>query len=941
MTIKLTPAMRQYLEIKERHKDAIVFFRMGDFYEMFFEDARLCSNVLGIALTSRDREKKIPMCGVPYHAVTGYLSKLIKAGHKVAVCEQIEESNETESTKTGGEPESKKSAKTVMRREVSRVVTAGTALDDDLLESKANNFICAVCIDEKGKAGKKDSAIAFMDVTTGEFRLTELRGHSGLSAMTASLIDEVLRIAPTELILPEVASGSGSGLETLKKQISNTTRLDSHDFKYQIAEKRLLEHFSTNSLDGFGLNGFKQGVRAAGALLHYVKENQRSELGHVKKLTPYYPDNFLIIDNTTRKNLEVLQNSRDGGRAGTLLELLDRTRTSMGARLLSRWLAFPLIEKEAINKRLDAVAELVDKRSDRAGIREALRSVQDIERITGKISTGVAGPKDLVSLAISLKAVESLKGLMSGVDDSIKSGQRRKFYSFMLNEIARDIDPVRDASGLIENSISPTAPSIIRDGGFIKKGFSEELDELRSIGSGGKEHLSTLEQRERKATGITTLKVGYNRVFGYYLECTRANAHAVPDTYIRKQTLVNAERFITPELKEWEEKILTSQDTARELELRLFHELTERLKPHIPAIQATAACVARLDVACSFATLAEDLNYAKPTVTDGELIDIKDGRHPVIERSVKGSGGEEFVPNDLRLDSEQCQIMLLTGPNMAGKSTYIRQLALIVLMAQIGCFVPARSAEIGIVDKIFTRVGATDDLSRGHSTFMVEMNETANILHNATPRSLVILDEIGRGTATFDGLSIAWAVVEYLHDSPGTRAKTLFATHYHELTELSLTKERVKNYNMVVTELDDSIVFLRRILPGGADRSYGIHVAKLAGLPAKVIERAGEVLKNLETGELTEEGLPRIARGGKILSAMVNDSDDGATLPQLNIPGLMGGRGGGSSANTANSGVGQSTGNEPVIKELEKIDPDNLTPIEAINALNRIKAMIE
>ncbi len=881
---RLTPAMRQYFEIKAEHEDAILFFRMGDFYEMFYEDAKLASGILGIALTSRDKQRRIPMCGVPYHSASSYISKLVREGHKVAICEQVEDAS---------------AAKGIVRRAVTRIITPGTAVEDELLESKSNNYIAAASVAQGASARASTCCgFAYMDVTTGEFRVTDLEGID-------ALMDELKRVQPSELVLPESLSRlpllNGYLSNSNNSSIKNTTSLGDYDFLHGVALDRLLEHFGVTSLDGFGCGGMKEGIKAAGALLHYVREVQKAGLQHVKRCIPYYPKSFLVIDHSTRRNLEILENARTLERKGSLLDLLDRTRTSMGARMLRNWLTYPLVDVEQIRGRLDSVEELLCDRMKREEIKRVLAGIYDLERLTGKVSIGVAGPRDLVSLAESLESVAVLKACMEG------------FLSQRLSHIAHSLDAVPEVTDLIKRSISDSPPAVTRDGGFIRKGYSKELDELRAVSSGGKDWLARLEADERRRSGIQNLKVRYNKVFGYYIEVTKTNLANIPSDYIRKQTLVNAERFITPELKEWEARILNAEEKSRELELRLFGEITAEVSSYISRIQRTAELIATLDVLTSFADVSEEMNYTRPEINDGDAIVIEEGRHPVIEKN----STDGFVSNDLRLDTGNEQILILTGPNMAGKSTYIRQVALIVLMAQLGCFVPARRAVVGVVDRIFTRVGASDDISRGQSTFMVEMNETANILNNATSKSLIILDEIGRGTSTFDGLSIAWAVVEYIHDHPGLRAKTLFATHYHELTELSLTKERVKNYNMSVKEWEDRIIFLRKILPGGANRSYGIQVARLAGMPEPVIDRAREVLANLEKTELNEAGLPRIARCGN------RAGDNGG---QMNLPRLL--------------GSVEGAQDDPVKDELTGLDLDRITPLEALNILNKLKGML-
>lgn len=853
-----TPAMRQYLEIKSEHADSVLFFRMGDFYEMFFEDARLAASVLGIALTSRDRDREIPMCGVPYHSAAGYIAKLVREGHKVAICEQTTDPAES---------------KGIVERAVSRVITPGIALDDELLDPKANNFIAAAHI------GGKASGFAYMDVSTGEFRLTSLDGAS-------SLIEEIRRIRPLELLIPE---GSDGVLAFADSPVKKVTAIEPRRFALDEAEARLNAHFGTAALDGFGCANMPHAVMAAGALLEYIRGNQKTEILHARKPQPYFPEDFLVLDSSTRRNLEITRNMRTGGREGTLLSVMDRTRTAMGGRRLKSWLLHPLKDAGSIRERQDSVEELVLNRDIRTALQESLSRVHDLERLTARLALGAAGPRDLASLKESLKTIPDIK-------DSLKP-----FSAAMLKGMV--LDEIIEASGAIGRAISEDPPHSVKDGGVIRDGYSAELDELRDIGSGGKDWIASLEAKERSRTGINSLKIGYNRVFGYYIEVTRTNLSSVPPEYIRKQTLVNAERFITPELKEWEEKILTAEEKALKLEAALFASLVEELKGYAGRVLATADSVATLDCLSSMAEAAEAHGYTRPEMNEGYSLEIEGGRHPVVEASAR-----DFVSNDLRLSDGE-RIVILTGPNMAGKSTYLRQNALIVLMAQTGSFVPASRASIGAVDRIFTRVGASDDLSRGHSTFMVEMSETANILNNATPRSFIILDEIGRGTSTFDGLSIAWAVVEHIHDNASLGAKTLFATHYHELTELSLTKERVKNYNMAVKEWNDRIIFLRKVLPGGANRSYGIQVARLAGVPDEVISRAREILRNLETGELTESGMPRIAARG--------DRPDGRGQMSL---------------------LGER---DALREELRRMSVDTMTPIEAITALHKLKEMLD
>ncbi|MBI5561510.1 MAG: DNA mismatch repair protein MutS [Deltaproteobacteria bacterium] len=859
----LTPAMRQYLEVKAAHPDCIVLFRMGDFYEMFFDDARLASRVLGIALTSRDREREIPMCGVPFHSAASYLARLVKEGHKAAICEQITDP---------------KDSKGLIERAVTRVITPGTVLEDELLDAKTNNYIAAVVI------GRKRSGLAYMDVSTGEFRVTETGTESGAS-------DELLRIMPLELLIPDAPSVP---LNLADAPVRKITLRAAAEFDYRRSHERLLKQYGAASLDGFGLGEMNEAVAAAGALLNYVRETQRSQAVHLKPPSPYLADDCLVMDHSTRRNLELAENVRAGGREGTLLDVIDLTKTAMGGRRLRSWLLAPLRDRLHIIERHEAVEELMERRAGRERIHALLNGVSDIERLAARVAMRRAAPRDLVSLKTSLSALSELKELLAGMDAK------------MLNEAAL-IDDCADAASFIGRSISDAPPMSARDGGVIRPGFSAALDELRGISAGGKESIARIEAEERAATGVNSLKVGYNRVFGYYIEVTRANSGAVPPHYMRKQTLVNAERFITPGLKEWEEKVVSSEERGLALEAELYAAVLDELSGHVQKMQTAASQVAAIDCLASLALRAEERGWRRPVMDEGGAIAIEGGRHPVVEAASDAG----FVANDLRLGAEEDQIIILTGPNMAGKSTYLRQCALIVIMAQMGSFVPADKAAIGIVDRVFTRVGASDDLARGQSTFMVEMSETANILNNATPRSLVILDEIGRGTSTFDGLSIAWAVVEYLHGRKEAGAKTIFATHYHELTELSLTLARVKNYNMSVKEWEGKIIFLRKVVPGGASRSYGIAVAKLAGIPEEVVARSREILKNLEAGELVPSGMPRLA---------AHTREDGADEPrQLS---LLGER-------------------DRLRDALAAVDMDDTTPLEALTLLTKLKEMAQ
>jgi len=864
----LTPAMRQYLEIKETCKDAVLFFRMGDFYEMFFEDAKFAAKTLNITLTTRDRNKEnaIPMCGVPYHAANNYIAKLVKEGHKVAVCEQVEDPKE---------------AKGIVRREVTRIITPGVALDEELLDAKSNNFIASVTWN--GNIG----GLSYMDVTTGEFKVTEFSDED-------SLLEEIKRIEPKELLIPEELSRS-KGFTELTKVMDGIriTSQSSNNLRYDDAVQGITGHFQVHSLDGFGCSGLGEGIRAAWSVLRYVKETQRGILPHIKKVAPYYQHHFMVIDSMTKKNLELVENIRHGAKKGTLLGLIDKTKTAMGGRKLRVWLDYPLKDVSEINRRLDAVQELLGEKLVREEIQACMVKVYDIERLAVRTALNTANPRDTVSLKDSLKTIPKIKGLL------------KSFNSAILKGIYLGLDEVKEVSELIEAAIVDLPPVAVREGGYIREGFNRELDELRAIIRDGRDWIVRFEAHERKKTGINSLKVRFNKVFGYYIEITRANLTQVPSDYSRKQTLVNAERFITPELKDYEAKVLGAEEKVMELEQMLFNGIMEKVAVHCERIQETANLLSGVDVIAAFAQLAEELDYTRPQVNDGDVTNIVEGRHPVIEADME----EKFVSNDTLLDRTDNQIIILTGPNMAGKSTYIRQVALIVIMAQIGSFVPAREAAIGVVDRVFTRIGASDDITRGLSTFMVEMSETAGILNNATERSLVILDEIGRGTSTYDGLSIAWAVAEYIHDHPKVRAKTLFATHYHELTELSLTKERVKNCSMAVREWNDKIIFLRKVVPGGSSRSYGIQVARLAGMPIPVIERAKEILLNLERGELNEAGMPRLA----------SSKNAQQTMNQMNL-----------------------LGERDTLKEgLRQMDVNKMTPVEALVKLSQLKEMVE
>ncbi len=811
----ITPMMEQYLWIKKDHQDALLFFRLGDFYEMFYEDAKIASPILEIALTSR---QKVPMCGVPYHAVNSYLAKLLKHGFKVAVCEQVEDP---------------KAAKGVVKRDVIKVLTPGTAVEVELEGSKENVFIAGLYFEEGGWG------LALIDLASGFVRATE--GNAG---EWKNLADELFRAAPKEIIFPE---GEEKDIErvTGKNDLPPFLRspVEAWAFDFPQAQNLLQQHFKVNSLAGFGLEEKRLAVSAAGALLYYLKKLRKDSLSLIRQVSFFHFSQHMTLDAATIKNLELTRNLRDGRVKDSLLDIIDYTATSLGGRLLKSWLLQPLLDCAEIKARQDAVEEWLQKTIERQELRETLKGIFDLERLTGKISLAVAHPRDLVSLKRSLSLLPEIYSLLSS------------FAALTIKDIFEHWDNAQDIVQLIDKAILDEPAFLLTEGGIIKDGYNPELDELREISRSGKSFISLLEKKEREKTGIGSLKVRYNKVFGYYIEVTKSNLHLVPSDYIRKQTLVSSERFFTPELKEYEDKVLTAEERIGEIEHKLFLEVREKIARETERLQRIAAAVARLDVLSSLAELAAQRNYFRPVVDNEDRIHIVEGRHPVIEKT----SPEPFIPNDILVDREENQILIVTGPNMGGKSTYLRQVALISILAQMGSFVPAKRAELGVVDRIFTRIGAMDFLNLGQSTFMVEMIETANILNNATPRSLILLDEIGRGTSTFDGLSIAWAVAEYLHEKEEIRAKTLFATHYHELTELALTLKRIKNYHISVKEWKDEVIFLRKIVPGPSDQSYGIHVAKLAGIPRSVIERAKEVLFNLEKLELDDSGLPRIA----------------------------------------------------------------------------------
>ena len=806
--IKISPMMKQYFQMKRKVKDAILFFRVGDFYETFGQDAVTVSKELGIVLTSRDKERdRTPMAGVPYHSADTYIARLVRKGYKVAIAEQMEE------------PSPKKK---LVHRDVIRIITPGTIIEEGLLDDKSNNYLASIVKARKG------FGLSVADVSTGEFLTTQIEGENALDI----LVSELSRFSPKECIIPESLFYDKAFVNRLREDISvAVTPLPDYYFDFDFAKETLLDHFKTATLEGFGVETYPLSLSSAGAIISYLIDTQRTNVENIKSLKTYHVTKFMLLDSTTIRNLELLQNFRDGSTHGTLIEVLDQTKSAMGSRLLKKWLLYPLQDVHEIRNRLDAVEELVNKPIKRRNIRSLVDEIYDLERIMSRLNLGRLNPKDLIALKDSLKIVPKIS---KELDD---------FETPLINQIRTNLNGLPEIVKLIEDAIIPDPPPTIQEGGVIKDGYNVELDSLRKLMRDAKKVIVEIEQKERNRTGIKSLKIGYNKVFGYYIEVPMTHIKRVPSDYIRKQTLTNAERFITPELKELEEKILTAEERINQLEYELFLEVRDKVCRETDTIQKIANAISELDVLSTFAELAVNYNYTRPEIIDAEegIIEIKNGRHPVVERLIE----ENFVPNDVYLDNTTSQIIIVTGPNMAGKSTYIRQVALIVLLAHIGSFVPAKKAKISLVDRIFTRVGAVDDISRKQSTFMVEMIETANILNNATSKSLIILDEIGRGTSTFDGLSIAWAVVEYIHNFIG--AKTLFATHYHHLTMIESLLERVKNCHIKVVEHEGKMIFVRRVVPGPSDKSYGIHVAKLAGMPQYVIERASWVLKEIES----------------------------------------------------------------------------------------------
>lgn len=876
----LTPMIQQYMAIKEQYKDCILFYRLGDFYEMFYDDALTASRELEITLTGKNcgQEERAPMCGVPYHAVDVYLNKLVAKGYKVAICEQAEDP---------------KQAKGIVKREVIRIVTPGTNLSQQALDEGRNNYLMCLVYDNN------QFGLAITDISTGDFYTTEV-------ATLKELYDEIHRFSPSEIICNDSFYMSGASLDDFKDRLHvSVSTLDTWYMDEAVSVQKIKEHFKVASLDGLGLTDFPSGTLAVGALLLYLYETQKNTLDNLTKITPYRSGGYMIIDSATNRNLELIETLREKQKKGSLLWVLDKTKTAMGARLMRNWIEQPLIEKKKITARQDAVEELYNDMITREEIREYLNAVYDLERLVTRISYRTANPRDLIAFKTSLGMIPPVKQLLS----QAKSAE--------LKEIDERMDCLEDIYDLIEKSIQDEPPIMIREGGMIKEGYNEDVDKFRLSRTEGKTWLAELEAREKEKTGIKNLRVRYNKVFGYYLEVTNSYKELVPEDWTRKQTLANAERYITPELKELEDMILGAEDKLAALEYDLYCEVRDSIGEQVVRIQETAKAIAHLDVLASLACVAQSNDYVRPSINTKGVIDIQGGRHPVVE---KMNNNQMFIDNDTYLDNKNHRISIITGPNMAGKSTYMRQSALIVLMAQIGSFVPAKSANIGIVDRIFTRVGASDDLASGQSTFMVEMTEVANILRNATSRSLLILDEIGRGTSTFDGLSIAWAVVEHISNPKLLGAKTLFATHYHELTELEGKLDSVNNYCIAVREQGDDIIFLRKIIRGGADKSYGIQVARLAGVPDSVIDRAKEISSWLEETDVTD----------KAKNLQVRTSAKKKEVVREAVP-----------AEKQMSLFDIYPADHPVLKELAGLDVSNMTPIQALNTLYELQKRLK
>jgi len=860
-----TPLMTQYYKVKEQYPETILLFRIGDFFETFEEDAKVASKVLGITLTKRSNGKadNVPLAGFPHHAIDSYLPKLVRAGYRVAICEQME---------------NPKFAKGIVKREVVEIVTPGVSLSDKILDHKKNNYLLSVFLNNS-KAG-----LSFADISTGEFYCYEIP--------EIELKNQIESINPAEIL---VSKSQKNVIEPLINRGNANIRLSKIDdwiFNYQFAKDLLLDHFKTKTLKGFGIENYSLAIISAGVTLNYLRETQKSQLPHIKKISLFIPSDYMQLDFVTKKNLEILFSIQDSSKEGTLISILDRTKTSMGGRMLKKWITAPLRNVDSINQRLESVEEFVKNKTLRKNLQIELNEIGDLERIISRVCTGRVTPREMILLKDSLKKIPLLKQLLD-----VASSQTLQLINDKLNEI-------NELVVKLENSLNENPPALLSEGRIIKSGYNIELDELRDISANAKDWIANFQQRERERTNIPSLKVSFNKVFGYYIEISNTHKNKIPDNYIRKQTLVNCERYITSEMKEYEDKVLNAQDNINSLEYNLFNEIRNFTAMFTDAIQENARLIGMLDCFLSLAECAEAYNYTKPVVDNGEEIIIKQGRHPVVERILKAE--EKFTPNDCALSNSENQIILLTGPNMSGKSVYLRQTGLIVLLAQIGSFVPADEAKIGIVDRIYTRVGASDNITAGESTFLVEMQEAANILNNATRKSLILLDEIGRGTSTFDGISIAWAITEYLHENPDVAAKTLFATHYHELNEMSSIFPRIKNFKVEVREYGDKVIFMHKVTKGSADHSYGIQVALMAGLPLPVTNRAKEILQNLESKELT----PYEVKKAKIAKQVSNDEF------QINLFEIK---------------------DDSLRKEISEINVENLTPLEALNRLNDLK----
>jgi DNA mismatch repair protein MutS len=892
----MTPMLKQYLAIKQKVQDAILFFRLGDFYEMFFEDAEKASALLGITLTSRDggSSGKVPMCGVPYHAARGYISRLNREGLKVAICEQVEDPQ---------------FAKGIVKREVVRIITPGTNLEDEDLFHAHNNYIAA-CYQQNGLWG-----LSYLDLSTGVFKLTEVNADEDVK-------NEISRLNPKEVIVPDALKEERSLMHFLKNEGSAVVNhYEGWVFDLEESKKQLERQFKLSSLQGLGLIDHTAGIQAAGALLYYLKDTLHNSLEHLKRPLPYHSSEYMLLDRRTQKNLELVESFSGDKKGITLFSVLDATVTPLGSRLLAQWIKQPLLSCRLITERHDAIEDLLSNPDCMATVRSQLKHIRDMERLLSRITCGVCSARELIAMKESLKIVPEIKNSIVPLTASLITKQHQELID------------LRDLVSLLERSLVNEPPLSTKEGGFIKKEYHPALDELRDKAQNGKQWIAHFQTSERKATGIKSLKVSYNRVFGYYIEVTKANLSSVPESYLRKQTLVNAERFITSELKEMENSILGAEEKAHALEYELFEEIRKTVLNYIPDIQRMAEALAILDAVVSLATVAKKNRYHKPEIDETSTIVIKGGRHPVVERVLEEG---QFIENDTWIDHETHQLLIITGPNMAGKSTYIRQVALMVIMAQLGSYVPAAYARIGLVDKIFTRIGANDNLAQGESTFMVEMIETAHILNNAGSKSLVILDEIGRGTSTFDGVSIAWAVCEFLNKSSGPRPKTLFATHFHELAELEHSLEGIKNYNITAREIGDEIAFMRKIAPGVADKSYGIQVGKLAGLPEEVVERSKEVLLYLEEEKISEEALAEKLsdkKGSPSLKPLplfkhLEEKKDTGHNPNEQHP-------------TGSSSPGPDSAlRHPVVEEITQLKLDELTPLEALNKLHSLKEQI-